>query len=290
MEPSERTIVYGLVGACICGIIIVGAFLIFAGGMFSSSSGFSELYFENHQTLPAIINENDPVNFSFTVVSHNKENTDYFYEVFAGNQIIRSGSFILPQTDSSEERLQLNLNKTSIFIEGIRFRSTLIPLNELQNTQTQITEYEGTGLIQSDNENDSHILKDPSKIYYPVQLPENDETITLAFDPSINERFRKSTTRKIKIGDMNTIKIDDKATEIHGYRPSNVGYDTSETELTVSNDRGTISETENKTTIQYRYAFEKVSVNLSASPVSNPDKTSYYEIHFWVFAKDPSQQ
>jgi len=169
MEPSERTIVYGLVGACICGIIIVGAFLIFTGGMFSSDSGFSELYFEEHQKLPTVINENDPVNFSFTVVSHNKEKMDYFYNVYAGDQIIRNGSFFLPQTESSNGDPQRNFNKTVIFIEDIRLRSTLIPLDQSQNTQTRVTKYEGTGLILSENKNEFQVSKNSSKLYLLVQ-------------------------------------------------------------------------------------------------------------------------
>jgi hypothetical protein len=288
MEPHERTIVYGLVGACICGIIIVGAFLIFTGGMFSSGSGFSELYFEDHQKLPTIINENDPVNFSFTVVTHNKENTDYSYEVFAGNQTVRSGSFTLPFTDASYGTNQQKNNKT-VIIEDIVLKSSLMKVDESQVYETRITDYNGLGHIQSCNGRDSQAT-DSSKLCYAVQLPGSSGLTTLFFDPDAHETFNTTTTSKTTIGDINTIQNDDKAVEINGYRPSKVGFDVSEVDWTIKNDLGIISTSSKTTTTRYRHAFEKVSVNVSASPVSNPDKTSYYDIHFWVFAKSPSQQ
>ena len=44
---KNKTTVYAIIAACVLGIIIIGAFVLYAS---TSSQGFSELYFENQKT------------------------------------------------------------------------------------------------------------------------------------------------------------------------------------------------------------------------------------------------
>ena len=48
---------------------------------FSPKESFTELYFNNPEELPRIININETHNFSFTVVSHEKELKKYNYSI-----------------------------------------------------------------------------------------------------------------------------------------------------------------------------------------------------------------
>lgn len=289
MEPNERTIVYGLVAACICGIIIVGFFLFYAGGQIFSSQGFSEVYFKNHQKIPTVINENESLDFSFEVVSHNKGTMKYTYDIYAGDHMIRSGSFSLPSTDIRNDDHQSRYNK-SVIIDEIRLRSTLQTLNNSEVSETRFTYNGGLGLLLPSDGTKPQVVTDPSKLYYPVRLPGSNEAVTLIFNPDAHETFHTTTTSKTKMGDFTTISNVDKAVEINGERISNVGFDTSESEWTINNDLGIISALSKTTTIKARYTFKKISVDVSASPESNPDDITHYEIHFWIVVKDPSQQ
>lgn len=284
MEPSERTIVFGLVAACIVGIIIVGGFLVFAQGMIFSSQGFSEVYFKEHQKLPAVIEENEPLAFSFEVVSHNKDTMDYSYDVYAGGEKIRSGSFFLPQSDPVGEKFTKNIT-----IDNILLKSTLLRLNGSKISETRFTYDGGLGLLVPRDGNEPHPVIDPSKLYYPVRLPGSSETATLIFNPDASEMYQTTTTSTEKIGDLTTITDVKNAVEINGERISGVGYDIGESEWTIKNDHGIISALSKTLTSQYRYTFKKISVDVRASPVSNPDDSTYYEIHFWIVVEDPSQ-
>ena len=288
MEPSERTIVYGLVAACIVGIIIVGGFLFFAQGEIFSGQGFSEVYFEEHQKLPAVIYDIEPLSFSFTVASHNKETTDYSYDVIAGEQIIGSGSFTLPNDNPPNGDPKNRYNKT-VFIEDVRLRSTLISLNEPVVSETQFTYNGGLGLLLPGDGTKPQVVTDPSKLYYPVRLPMSGESATLIFNADTHETFHTTTTSKQNKGDITTISDNEKAVEIKGQRISDVGYDITTSEWTVKNDLGTISATGNSSTQSYRYAFKKISVDVRASPESDPVDITNYKIHFWVVVEDSNE-
>jgi len=278
MEPRERIIVYGLIAACIVGIIIIGFFLSYAGGQIFSKDGFSEVYFEEHQKLSSVINENEPLSFSFSVISHNKIPMDYAYTVYSGDEIVRMGQFILPDARKN--------NKT-VVIDNIRLKSTLFSLNNSVFSETQSTYNGGMGLLISRGESTSQVVTDPSKLYYPVHLSEGGEPVTLIFNPAAHETFQTTTSKILKVGDITSIKRDPKALEINGQQLSNVGFDKSITDWTITNDFGMISSLKKTETITYRYAFKKVSVDVIASPQSNPEEKTYYAINFWIVVKDP---
>ena len=124
MEPKDRTIVYGLIAACIAGILIVGLLLIFVGGTTFSGQGFSEVFFLNSEKLPVVIETGTPLNFSFMVASHYNEKMDYKYDIIAGNTIIQSGAFSLPN-DSLSQKDRYN---QTISITVLTLNPTLIKI------------------------------------------------------------------------------------------------------------------------------------------------------------------
>ncbi len=95
---------YVLVGA----IIILAVFLIVLSFIPLGIEPLTELYFENHTTLPKIIFLNKPYNFSFTV--HNLEYQDmrYKYDIRAFDE----NNTLLFKMDSREILLVNNETKT----------------------------------------------------------------------------------------------------------------------------------------------------------------------------------
>jgi len=51
---------------------------------FSPKEAFTELYFNNPEGLPRIININETHNFSFTIISHEKGMKNYNYSIDSG--------------------------------------------------------------------------------------------------------------------------------------------------------------------------------------------------------------
>ena len=81
---KKKTIVYAIIAACVLGIIVIGALVLYS----STSEGFSELYFEDNQELPKIVNEGQDVGFNFTLVSHEKTPVTYKYNVTFNEEMI----------------------------------------------------------------------------------------------------------------------------------------------------------------------------------------------------------
>jgi hypothetical protein len=289
MDLNERTIVYGLIAACIFGIIIVGAFIVFVGGTIFGGQGFSELYFQEYQKLPAVINEGEPLNFSFTVASHNNENMYYTYNIITGDKIINSGSFILPKDDNSDSKTENKYNKT-IFVDDVKLKSTLILLNTSQISETKFSYNGGLGLLLSPDGQNGQVVTDSSRLYYPVPLPVGGARGTLVFNPIKQETFITTTNSYSKVGDVVTVSQDPWGQMIHGQRISNTGYDFSQSEWIITNEHGVISASAKTITSNYRYAFNRISVELNSSSLKSPDKITKYEIHFWVIVATGTTQ
>jgi hypothetical protein len=66
-------LIYAIAAACILGIIVMGALALSN----HNSEGFSELYFENSDEFPMLVDIGNKVKFEFTVVSHEKERCKY---------------------------------------------------------------------------------------------------------------------------------------------------------------------------------------------------------------------
>lgn len=289
MEPIERKFVYKLVAACIAGILLVGLLLIFVGGaLFPPGEGFSEVFFLDSEKLPTVISDGEPLDFSFMVGSNHNEKMDYTYDVIAGDSIIQSGAFSLPNDDI----LKSNRYNKTVSITNVKLTSTLIKITNTTITETQYT-YDGRlGLLVSqDGKNGSvnQIVSDPSYIYYPVQLPFTSDKSTLIFNPKNTETSHTTTTIKTIFGNLREIGPGKAAVTIGGMRLSDTGYDISKIEWTIQNNQGVITASSKTISEKYRYAFKKIAVEVKANPANGPYKVTPYEIHFWTAVRDNQQ-
>jgi hypothetical protein len=282
MDQKERTLVYGLIAACIAGIVIVGLLLIFVGGTIFSGEGFSEVFFLGSEKIPKVIEEGKPLDFSFMVASHHNEKMDYKYNVFSEETLIQSGAFSLPNDNKSQK----NPYNNTISITNVKLKSTLTKITNTTITETQNTYNGGLGLLLSHDGSGTQVVSDPSYLYYPVQLPVGSAQGTLIFNPKNTETFHTTTTSKTIIGNLREIAQSKSAVDIEGFRISDTGYDLSQSEWTIQNNKGIITASEKTTTEKYRYAFEKIAIEVKAYPANDPDTITQYEIHFWVVVSE----
>jgi hypothetical protein len=286
MEQKERTIVYGLVAACIAGIVLVGLLLFFVGGAMFSGEGFSEVSFLESQKIPTVIYEGNPLDFSFGIASHHNEKMDYKYNVIVGDTIVRNGTFSLPDNDKSQKD---RYNKT-ISITNLKLKSTLTKVTNSTLTETQNTYNGRLGLLASHDGGGDQVISDPSYLYYPVQFPVGNDHGALIFNPKNTETFHTTQTSKTNIGNLREVAQSKSAVVINNLLISDTGYDLSKSEWTIQNNYGIINASSKTLTEKYRYGFEKISVEVEAYPVKDPDKITKYEIHFWTVVSEIPQE
>ena len=249
MDLKERTVVYGLVAACIAGIVLVGLLLIFVGSaIFPPGEGFSEVYFLDNEKLPHVIAEGEPLDFSFIVGSHHNEKMDYTYDVIAGDNIIQSGTFSLPNDDKSQKN---RYNKT-ISIANVTLKSTLKKITDSTHSETKNTYNGGLGLLLSHDGSGAQVVSDPSYLYYPVQFPVGSDHGTLIFNPKNTETFHTTTTSRTNIGNLHEVAQSKSAVDIEGDRITDTGYDLSQSEWTIQNNQGIITALAKTLTEKYR--------------------------------------
>ena len=284
MDFRERPIMYGLIAACIAGIVLVGILLIFVSGTtLFSGEGFSEVFFLDSDKLPNVIGGGEPLDFSFMVASHYNKKIDYKYNVIAGDTIIKNGSFSLPNDDTSQKDQYNN----TISITGIILNPTLMKIpNATTSSETQNTYNGGLGLLLSHDGSGAQVVSDPSYLYYPVQLPVGEDHGTLIFNPTKEETFHTTTTTKTNIGNLREVSQSKDAIEIGGARISNTGYDLSQSEWIIQNNYGIITASSKTVTEHYRYEFKKITVEVEAYPANDPNTVTKYEIHFWVVVSE----
>jgi len=92
----------------IAGIVIIGIFLIVLSFIPLGIEPLTELYFENHTSLPAYLFLNKPYNFSFTI--HNLEYQEVKYGYSVG--VYDENETFLYEIDSGEVYLLNNETKT----------------------------------------------------------------------------------------------------------------------------------------------------------------------------------
>ncbi|MHC1631806.1 MAG: hypothetical protein ACXQT4_05955 [Methanotrichaceae archaeon] len=134
MESDDKTIVYGIIAACVIGIIIVGALVLSS----DTSEGFSELYFEDHTELPKMVEVDEEVNFAFTVVSHEKVPINYTYNITFDNEVIDKGNIVLePRENETINMTLVPRNSSLVFFDVPHIAVSYIKLDE-KNSQVQL--------------------------------------------------------------------------------------------------------------------------------------------------------
>jgi hypothetical protein len=254
---NNKTIVYAIIAACILGIIIIGALVLYGG----TSEGFSELYFEDPEELPRIVNAGEDVRFNFTLVSHEETPLTYKYNVTFDDKII----------EESDIGLEPGENRT-LNITFVAQNSSLIPFDV-----PRVAAF--TAQLNQDGE---------------VQLPltgSNEAFVTVSLkDAKIPDW---NSTEVQRVGSLDDFDLAEPG------QVSSLGYTVRKDRYSIE-DNGqlkTLSYALNVT--EYRYEFKKVAVNVTSEnePALNvgadgtedqadSQEGKAYEIHFWVIVKE----
>ncbi|HHQ45468.1 MAG TPA: hypothetical protein ENN13_04965 [Candidatus Altiarchaeales archaeon] len=94
MDNLEERFYKQITLALILGIIFTAAFNTYMRREFTSNSGFTELYFEDHQTLPKIMKVNHTYNITFTFTNHENDDQEYVLEIETPEKKIRQNIFL----------------------------------------------------------------------------------------------------------------------------------------------------------------------------------------------------
>ena len=275
MKLSEKPIVFGIMIACVLGIIIVGGFIAVTNltGIFSGGP-FSELYFDEHTELPNVIEKGDEINFSFTVAAHNNDPTHYTYTVMCDGEQIETGAFDLPDA--------YGVNKKNISICFAPQVSSLRLLSEPAFSYQTLDTDATIGRVYQDGVTGAVIEYEG----YPVSLPIGPGTATLFFDETQSEEFSTDACKLTPVGDIFHATPNEDGVEINGELASDAGYDLTYSQWDIAHAGDKTTGNSVSTTMRYRYLFKKVSVAVKAYETAEPTR---YEIHFWVAVlEDPS--
>jgi len=315
--PWDRSILYAIAAACVLGIIIVGAFVI--RGV--PSEGFSELYFEDPEGLPTLVDAGKPVNFTFVVVSHEGRPTMYRYNVTYDEKLIQSGNFSLQPSPSERVAIE-GINKKTIKIRLVPNETSLVRMDIPVNTESRMKYNAGLGTVanygtglgrinvitsprgysvivwgenNTTRQVDVNLPSMSDKILFPGMSRGGSQDF-LIFDTSKKETFRTNITSISQVGDPSRLSPLDNTSLLSKY-----GYKVRREIWSISNDYGNLDVLQTIREANYRYAFKKVSVKVTSeeSVILGVDATagagtvsgekilpSGYEIHFWVIVRD----
>lgn len=261
---KNKTTVYAIIAACVMGIIIIGAFVLYAS---TSSQGFSELYFENHEELPRMVNAGEEIRFGFTLASHEKMPVTYNYNVTFDGRMVEEGDLTL----QPEENKTLN-------VTIIPQNSSLVPF-DVSRLATFSARVNQNGEVRLS-------LNDGTESFVAMNLKE-------AKIPDWN------FTKVERVGSRDDLK----PTEYNSI--SSLGYSVRRDRYLIE-DAGqlkTLNYSLNVT--EYRYRFEKVAINVTSEKQlkfmaredgteewtdSREEKGNPYEIHFWIVVEESPEK
>ena len=271
MELSEKPIVFGIMIACVLGIIIVGGFIAVTNltGVFSGGP-FSELYFDEHTELPNVIDKGEDINLGFTVAAHNNDPTHYTYTVMYDSEEIETGAFDLP-TAYGEYKKNISI---CFAPQESSLRLLSEPAISYQTLDTDAT----IGRVYQDKVTGAVVEYEG----YPVSLPIGPGTATLFFDEGQSEDFSTDSWTLTPIGDVFHAKQIEDSIEINGEMASGSGYDLTNSQWSISHSGDKTTGISSSKTLQYRYILKKVSVEVMAFENGNSSQPTRYEIHFWL--------
>jgi len=272
MDFEDKTIVYAIIAACVLGIAVIGALVVFTGTSGTMAESFSELYFESPKVLPSLVDVGEPVAFAFSVVSHELSETPYTYTVRYDNRILQSGTFTLPATGTGGN------TKKAFNVTFTPEKPGLIQVREPTTTVLQTT-YNGAVGVLVPVYGNLELQGGKDRILLPTDLSGfgfPDREGWLIFDPAARETFSTATSSVAQVGasPAQTSPAKDAASAV-----TDSGYSVSRTEWTIDNNHGTITARKETTSTEYRYTYQKVSVDV-ASP------STAYEIHFWILVQE----
>lgn len=259
-ESEDKKIAYLVIAVSVIGIIIVGILIIIK----PTESGFSEVYFEEHENLPKLVRLGECINFSFTVACHEKNRTVYTYEVIFDDEEIANGSIIL----NPEEKATINIS--------FEPKDTTLRLVKEWSNSYSLEIYPKSYRTIMVLENQSEILEG---LYSWLQIPGISGKY-LAQLVNLTNLTNNITlynyTWKGSFGDPTNLK----PVNISDRYYTRFGVKISREELSAERFGDYVILSKTVITKEYRYEFKKVKV------VVHSDKGKDYEIHFWTVIVD----
>lgn len=305
MEGAEKNVVYALAAACVLGIIIVGALMLTSH---TTGEGFSELYFNDPDALPSVVKIGDRIDFAFTTVSHEKNQTVYDYKVTYDTHDIGSGSFYLGPSGSNI----INVSITPKNISIVKMKDPVVTHSRMKynialgTISSQVYGLDRMIILPSlngysfllwgaNNTTKQMDVNMPGKFILPIKLQSADKVDLLVFDPKLKESYNTSVRTVVPEGG--------KEAPSNGQSISNLGYTIRREDWNIVNDKGNMDILYKVSNTAYRYVLTKVSVKVSSTgseirgvgkssnPAVGDTRTgSEYEIHFWIAVKeDPNK-
>ncbi|MCW3128995.1 MAG: DUF1616 domain-containing protein [Methanophagales archaeon] len=256
---EEKRVIYAIIAACVIGIFIVGFLVVTYTTMKES---FSELYFEEHEELPRIINVGEKEEFAFTVASHELNMTSYEYVVSLDDEILKDGGFTL----GSDENITVN-------VSFIPENSSLMLVDEVEHNWTlRIPQkIEPITFLKSKN-----FTKIEKGLFFKGAIPliDGEEISTFINLGELKEDIvLYNYTEFYRFGDINKLEP---VNLTMGKDFSNLGYKRDIKRCEIKKDGENISLVYSNKNIEYRYKFKRISVE-----VTSEDGTEY-EIHYWA--------
>ena len=111
-DPRAReAAMYVAAATCILGMIAIGTLALKSH---STDEGFSELYFDNPDSLPHVIFVGKGINFSFSLVSHEKTPFTYRFNVTLEGAPVKAGTISLNPQERQKINVTLMPNASSL--------------------------------------------------------------------------------------------------------------------------------------------------------------------------------
>lgn len=117
---DNSLVLKAMIIASLVGIVFIVGFIL-SGKDMGGEAGFTELYFENPEDLPTMMEVNNTYLVSLAVVSHEKEPMDYRYMVESGVENL-TGSFLLSPGETKNITVELKPERVRWSISRSRYR------------------------------------------------------------------------------------------------------------------------------------------------------------------------
>jgi len=259
-ESEDKRIAYLIIAVSIIGIIVVGILILIK----PTESGFSEVYFEEHENLPKLVHLGEYINISFTVACHEKNRTNYNYEVVFDDEEIANGSVILNPEESITINISFKPKNTTLYL-----------VKEWGNTSSlKIYPKNYKTLMISGNE--SKIL---GGLYSWLKLPaiSGKSMIQLMDLTNLTDNVTiYNYTWKGTFGDPTNLK----PVNISDKYYTGFGFKVIREDILAKRCGDYIILSKTVINKEYRYEFKRVKV------IVHSDKGKDYEIYFWTVVVD----
>jgi hypothetical protein len=280
MEADKRTLLKGFVVACILGLIIVAALVLYGSNIHilpnSTSEGNSLFFFEGFPHYLKVVEFGKPVNLTFNIESREKDPMVYNYSIKYDNEQLRSGKINLQPGDS-----------VSIPFSFVPNETFLVKLPDTDLTISRLRSNGRLGTLVNQDERKMDVII-PDKVIVPIKPwfanPKIQEWL-LMLDPSKKESFTINNSTLNQVAGSYEITTPPERDEV-----SNFGYDIKNEMWTIENDHGDLNITRRYSVAHYRYGFKNVSakvlkirggVVLSSKGLDLSSK----DIDFWVIVE-----